>query len=341
LRTHGPLAYAPVALCLLAGCAADDGRTPLPGTTPTPAASASGEPPLPSPLPAVAAKVNDQTILTRNVRISAERMLGRGEIPGNDVPVAYRKATQNLIDRELLFQEADRRRLTVDAKQLAAAENQIRVGYKDDAEWRAFLAQQGMDEPAFRAELRIQHTVQALMRAVAETVPGPVSEAEARAYYDTNPQAFESGPRFHASHILIRLPKDASPTRKEELRQAAEGVLARIRKGEDFATLARETSQDTESGKQGGRLPIFAKAQMVPAFGAAVEALKPKQVSEVVETPFGFHIIQLHERLPSQKATFELVREKLAQHLLDEKRQQTFQELVRTLRAQAKIETFL
>lgn len=335
------LKYAVLAVGLLAGCSDRDGRTPLPGSSPTPAASAPSEPPLPSPLPAVAAKVNDQTILTRNVRISAERMLGRGEIPGNELPVAYRKATQNLVDRELFFQEADRRHLTVDAKQLAAAENQIRVGYKDDAEWRTFLAQQGMDEPAFRAELRIQHTVQALMRAVAQTVPGPVPEAEARAYYDGNPQAFETGPRFHASHILILVPKDAAPAKKDEARKLAHDVLARVRKGEDFAKLAGEYSQDTESAKQGGRLPIFAKAQMVPAFGAAVEALTPKQVSEIVETPFGFHIVQLHERLPSQKATFEVAREKLAQHLLEQKRQQALQELLRTLRAQAKIETFL
>jgi parvulin-like peptidyl-prolyl isomerase len=340
LRTTGPLAHASVALCLLAACA-NDGRTPLPGTTPTPGASASGEPPLPSPLPAVAAKVNEQTILTRNVRISAERMLGRGEIPGNEVPIAYRRATENLIDRELLFQEADRRHLAVDPKQLAEAENQIRVGYKDAAEWRAFLAQQGMDEPAFRAELRVQHTVQALMKAVAQTVPGPIPDAEVRAYYDANPQAFETGPRFHASHILIRVPKDSTQAKKAELRQAAEGLLARIRKGEDFATLAGTHSQDSESAKQGGRLPIFAKGQMVPAFAAAVDALKPKQVSDVVETPFGFHVLQLHERLPSQKATFELVRERLGQHLLEQKRQQALQALVRTLRSQAKIETFL
>ena len=130
-----------MAVGLLAACSREDGRTPLPGGSPTPAASAASEPPLPNPLPNVAAKVNDQPILTRNVRISAERALGRGEIPGNVAAVAFRKATQTLIDRELLFQEADRRHVSVDAKELAEAENLIRVGYKDEAEWRAFAAE--------------------------------------------------------------------------------------------------------------------------------------------------------------------------------------------------------
>jgi parvulin-like peptidyl-prolyl isomerase len=330
-----------VAASLLAACSQGDGRTPLPNSSSAPSSPASGEPPLPDPLPAVAAKVNDQPILTRNVRISAERALGRGEIPGNVAAVAFRKATQNLIDRELLFQEADRRHVSVDAKDLAEAENLIRVGYKDAAEWRTFLAQQGMSEQDFRAELRVQHTVQALLKKIDEALPSSVTDAEARAFYDANPKAFESGPRFLASHILIRVPADSSATRKAELRKEAEDLLARVNKGEDFATLARQYSQDTNSAAQGGRLPVFSKGQMVPAFADAVDALKPSQVSGPVETPFGLHIIQLHERLPSQTVTFELARETVVKHIQGQRRQQALQQLVGTLRAQAKIETFL
>ena len=85
-----------LALAALAACS-DDGRTPLPGGSASAAPEASAA--LPNPLPAVAAKVNEQPILTRNVRIAAERALGRGEVPANEQAVAYRRATQSLIDR--------------------------------------------------------------------------------------------------------------------------------------------------------------------------------------------------------------------------------------------------
>lgn len=334
-------------LMAFAGCRSDE-RTPLPdarsvSAAPAPEASPPIDrtTPLPSPLPAVAARVNGQSVLTRNVRISAEQALARGVVTPEERAFAYRQAAQNLVDRELLFQEATRRGLAPDAKALEEAANQARVGYKDDEAWRAFLAQQGMDEQAFRTELRVQHTVQALMLEVARGVPDQIPEADQRAFYGANPQLFESGERFRASHILLRVPQGATLARKAQVRALAEGVLEKIRKGEDFASVARSYSQDADSAKAGGLLPPFSRAQMVPALAEAAAALQPEQVSGLVETPFGFQILKLHERLPSQKTSFEQARPQLKQHLLAEKRQQALQALVRSLRAQAQVETFL
>src|SRR5262245_33425360 len=241
---------AALALALLAACQADD-RTPVPGSAASEPPAIDGTKPLPSPLPAVAANVNGQPIPTRNVRIAAEQAIARGVVDKDQRVLAYRQATQNLIDRELLLQEATRRGLGVDPQALQQAADQARVGYKDDASWRQFLATQGMDDQSFRAELRSQHLVQALMIQIAQEVPSP-QESEERAYYDANPAVFESGERFRASHILLRVEKDAKAARKAEVRALAEGVLARVQKGESFETLARKYSQDADTAKKGG-----------------------------------------------------------------------------------------
>jgi parvulin-like peptidyl-prolyl isomerase len=313
---------------------------------PSPAPSASPEEidrvtPLPSPLPAVAAQVNGQPVPTRNVRLAAEQAIARGAVEANDRVFAYRQATRNLIDRELMFQEATRRQLTVDAQALQKATDQARVGYKDDGAWKQFLAQQGMDEQAFLAELRVQHLVQALMMEIAREVPSQTQESEERAFYDANPQAFETGERFRASHILLRVEKGAPPERKAAVRALAEGVLERVRKGESFAALAKQYSQDADTASKGGELPVFSKWEMVPAISGALEGLKPGEVSPLVETPFGFQILRLYERLPSLKTPFEQAREQARQQVLAQRRQDALEALRHKLKSQAKIEIYL
>src|SRR5262245_42179634 len=333
---------AALALFALAACRNDD-RTPVPGQQPQAGASAGIDrvTPLPSPLPAVAARVNGEPVPTRNVRIAAEHAIARGVVKSADRAYAFRQATQNLVDRELLLQEATRQGLSADPKALEQAANQARVGYKDDTAWQQFLATHGLDEQAFRADLRVQHVVEALMVQVAEQVPDQTDEKEERAFYDANPTLFETGTRFRASHILFRVEKDAPKARRAQVRGLAEGVLARVRKGESFADLAHKYSQDADSAPKGGELPLFVQWQMVPAISQAIETLQPGQVSEVLETPFGYQIFKLFERLPSQKTPFEQAREQAKQQVLAQRRQQALQALVRSLRDRAKIETYL
>jgi parvulin-like peptidyl-prolyl isomerase len=337
------LATAGIALTLLslAACQTDE-RTPLPGPTPTAApGEIDGVTPLPSPLPGVAAQVNGQPVPTRNVRLAAEQAIARGAVKATERAFAYRQATQNLIERELMFQEATRRQLTVDAEALQKAADQARVGHKDDSAWRQFLAQQGMDEQAFRAELRVQHMVQALMMEIARQVPSQTQESEERAFYDENPHVFESGERFRASHILLRVEKDASAERKAAVRLLAQGVLDRVQKGESFAALARQYSQDGDSAPKGGELPLFSKWEMAPSISGALESMKPGAVSPLLETPFGFQIFKLYERLPSQKTPFEQAREQARQQVLARRRQEALQAVLQKLKSQAKIETYL
>jgi len=333
--------------------------SPAPAASATPAAPAaaasvapSSEPgappeidrvtPLPNPLPEVAARVNGQPIPLRTVRLIVSQSGppgGRGA--GAEDPSTYRQALQQSIVRELLFQEAMKRKIKADDAQVEQTYNEARVHFKDDKAWAAMLKQQGLDPQSFRNELRIHHTIQALLSQVASEAPAQATDQEAQAFYESHPAVFDTGERVKASHILVRVPEGAAGARKEELRKKAEGILARVRAREDFAALAKESSEDPGSAQNGGELGTFGRGQMVPPFEQAAFALKAGEVSGVVETPFGFHIIKVSERIPARRLAFPEVKERLKMEMAQQKRQRAQQSYLNSLRAKAKIETFL
>ena len=129
--------------------------------------------------------------------------------------------------------------------------------------------------------------------------------AFARSQYDANPKAFATPERVHARHILI---SSATP----DARKVAEDLLAQLKNGADFATLAKEKSDDPGSAARGGDLGTLESGRTVPPFDAAMFALtKPGELSPVVETSFGFHIIQLIARLPAGAKPFSEVKDTL------------------------------
>jgi peptidyl-prolyl cis-trans isomerase C len=297
--------------------------------------------PLPSPLPEIAARVNGQTISLSTVRLFVNQSVPPGNAPGAPEPGAYRQALQQAIVRELLFQEAVKRNLAADDARVEQAYNQARVRFKDDKAWATLLAGQGMDPQSFRAELRVQHTIQTLLRQVADEGHAQATDQEAMAFYESHPAVFDTGERVRASHILVRVPEGTPGPRKEDLRKKAEALLGRVRARGDFAALAKQSSEDPGSAAKGGDLGAFGRGQMAPAFEQAAFALKPGEVSGIVESPFGFHIIKVSEKIPARRAAFPEVKERLKQELTQQKRQQAQQSFLNSLRAKAKIETYL
>jgi hypothetical protein len=104
------------------------------------------------------------------------------------------------------------------------------------------------------------------------------------------------GAEIRARHILLRTPSDATPAQRDSVRQQAEALRARAAGGESFDALAREHSQDPGSAARGGDLGFFSRGRMVQPFEEAAFELQPGEISPVVETPFGYHVIQVEER---------------------------------------------
>ena len=123
---------------------------------------------------------------------------------------------------------------------------------------------------------------------------------------------------MHARHILVKVANDAGEPAKTAARKKAEDLLAKVRAGGDFAALARKNSDDPGSAAKGGDLGFFGRGTMTPAFESAAFALESGKVSDVVETPFGFHIIRTDEHKPGGVKPLDAVRDEIVQTLRGE-----------------------
>lgn len=173
-----------------------------------------------------------------------------------------------------------------------------------------------------------------------------ISEEELQAFYKEHLESYSAPERVHARHILISVPqnahassdnakKDGEPALSSseiKAKEKADELLASIKKGEDFAALAKEHSQDTGSAKNGGDLGWFTKGQMVPVFDKAVFALKkPNEIAGPIRSQFGFHIIQLVEHKSAETRDFKEVRALVLEQLQREKALAIYMEQSETL----------
>ena len=155
-----------------------------------------------------------------------------------------------------------------------------------------------------------------------------VNEADLKTYYEQNAQRLAAKEERKASHILIAVTKEAAADVREKAKAAAQALLVKVRaKPDSFADLARKNSQDSASATQGGDLGYFSKGSMVKQFEDAVFALKKGEISEVVESDFGYHIIKLADIKEPKQASFESVRDKLELEYKAQQAQRKFAEV--------------
>jgi peptidyl-prolyl cis-trans isomerase C len=282
--------------------------------------------------------VNGEAIRIHQVLSLAKKGLKDSKDREKDMPGALRQAMQQYIVRELLFQEAMARGVSADTKRVETAFDQVRSGFKDEVRFKESLADQGLDPQSYKQELRVQETVNALLAKVGEKIP--VTDAEAKAFFEANAGAFDPGQKVEIRHILFRVPAGATERTKETIRVRAGIAANRAATGEDFLKLAQELSEDPDK-KDRGRLIEIRRGTMPEAFDQAAFALQPGQISGVVETPVGLSVIKLERRIPGPPVQFEDVQAAVRSELQHEKRQAAFQSLVNALRAKARIETYL
>ncbi|HMN03836.1 peptidylprolyl isomerase [Geobacter anodireducens] len=166
-----------------------------------------------------------------------------------------------------------------------------------------------------------------------------VSGAELRAYYQEHAKDFVMPEQAMVRHIFIGIADAADSQAKAAARTRAEGVLERLNKGEDFAAVAAEASEDAESAKEGGLLGAITPGQTnSEEFEKAVFALKAGEVSGLVESPFGYHIVKVDERKEKRALPFDEVKETLRTRLQDEAEQNRLREFIAGAAKQAGVE---
>ena len=238
-----------------------------------------------------------------------------------------RRAIVQLIQNELLRQLGVRLKVRVDSKAIDEQISQIRSDprYANDADFAEALKQNGLT----MASLRDQLSQGLLLEQIRKTVTGTIAVSD-----DELRKAYGDGGRFlelKVRHILFRVQGPDEAT----VRQRAEPTLAQLRGGADFATLAKERSEDPGSKDKGGDLgTVTQDSGFDETFFKAALALKVGQISDLVRTQFGFHIIRVDER--TQKS-FEQVRDQLLQEATDAKERDAFTDYIRVRVKEARI----
>ena len=239
----------------------------------------------------------------------------------------------------LLKQEVAKQQMTVPDADLEAAMKQLRGQFPNEKAFQAALKSQQMTLAQLRDETRANMLVSKLL----EREVGPkieVKPADISTFYEKNPDRFKQPEAVRASHVLIAVPQQADEAAKKAAHAKAENVLSQARSGADFAAIAKKESNDA-SAQRGGDLGFFPKGQMVPAFEAAAFALQPGQVSDVVETPFGFHVIKVTERRPATTVPFAEVAPRIEQFLRQQKQQELTKAYVEGLKGKNKVEVLI
>jgi peptidyl-prolyl cis-trans isomerase C len=283
-------------------------------------------------------KVNG-TIITRGEMDRAMKVLSAQNQMGQQAP-ASKSAEDAVIDQlvsaELLYQAGSKLGVADLDKQVADKTAQGKAKFKTEAEYDNALKSAGLTPKTLEELLRKDIVINNLV--VKEIVPKVnVSDADAKKFYDENIDKFKRPEQIKASHILCKVDPKASAEEKNKAKEKAASLLKEIKGGKDFAELAK-TNSDCPSGKQGGDLGLFGKGQMVPSFEAAAFALKPGEVSDVVETQFGYHIIKVTEKKDAGAAKFEEVKERIVEYLKNQKIQKGVMDYIAQLKEKAKIE---
>jgi len=288
-----------------------------------------------------AATVNGKAILKADLEKQLDQVVqnyaAQGmNLTGENLEMVRGQILDSLIEQELLLQEGVQKGYKADDQAVADQMSSIRGQFGSDEEYQTALEAQGFTNESLEADIRVFLIIREFLDkefyGAAE-----VTDQETRAYYDNNPEAFVQQPeQIQASHILFTLDADADDAAVETARAGIQSVLDKVKAGGDFAELAREFSQGP-SGPNGGDLGYFSRGQMVPEFEEAAFALKPGEVSGIVRTQFGFHIIKLVDHQDAVTIEYEPVKDQIRDYLQEEKVRGMVEEHLQQLRDSADI----
>ncbi|MBL0715787.1 MAG: peptidylprolyl isomerase [Desulfosarcina sp.] len=289
--------------------------------------------------PPPAATVNGVAISQQNFDFELQQTIGqmaqRGQMIGEEALPRIRQSVLNrIIEEELLFQASQAQGINVPEQRISEELAGIKKRFPSEEEYRTTMTTLKMTEEDLKRKIRRGLTIQQLIGTLVADVQ--VSEAEMKAFYDNNPTLFQTPEQVQARHILIKVEPEADETRKKEALQKIKDLQRKVKAGDDFAVLAQANSEGPSSAK-GGDLGLFRRGQMVKPFEEAAFALQKDEVSEVVETRFGYHLIKVTDRRAAGTIGFEEARVRIAQNIKKEKEGQVVRQYLDELRAKADI----
>ncbi len=312
-------------------------------------------------------KVNNQSI-TKSDYQEAYKVASKNsqlaqmgiDIPEDDNNLMYLmvkdRVINELVVKELINQELEKRQITVNRDDIKREREKMidKVGSKE--KFNEILKQNNVSNAQFEKDLAQEIKMRKLVDIIH---PVTITDSQAKAFYAKNQAQFKYPDKVRASHILIsanraeikqqlisknKTMNDIEMNQEvqkimEERYHKAEKIANQLKNNpEKFEAIAREESDDTMTAKNGGDIGFFAQKDMVKPFADVAFSQKPNTISGVVQTPYGFHIIKVTDRMAAGQQPFEKVKEQLKMFMAAQEQIQALQAFINNLRAQAVVE---
>ncbi len=289
----------------------------------------------------IAARVNGVSIpmakFNSQVEAALSQYTNQGVTLKDDQMAKLREQVlDNLIGQELLYQDAVKNGVKVSDADVDAQLEKIVNQFNSKEDYEKALEDQGITEGLLKDDLRMNLA----LNKYIDTKFKPqvvITEEEEAAFYGQNPQYFSQPEQVRASHILIKVDPDADEAAKAAALKKIKDVQKRLANGEEFSDLAREVSEGP-SNVNGGDLGYFGRGQMVKPFEDAAFGLKKGEISGIVETKFGYHIIKLTDKKAAGLVPFDKVKDQIKDHLFQVKLGNMLKDYINSLEPDADIE---
>jgi peptidyl-prolyl cis-trans isomerase C len=340
------LAASACALALVAGCGKKAEspvaatRSPAPPVAPITIEAAT--PPVDTN--AVVVTVYDKTMTRGEMDKQTERAMASPRLRNVPPQMAEtmrarvkRDVMERFISHSILVHEADAKGVVATDADKKAMTDELTASLPKGLTLETALAASGLTLAEFDRQLSEDIKVRKVLDAQTTTVPAPTAD-EVRAFYTNSPASFQVEESAHARHILLKCEPTNTPAFKAERKQRAEGLREQLVKGGSFAELAKANS-DCPSKDNGGDLGKFSRGQMVKAFEDAAFSQPTNAIGPIVETQFGYHIIQVIGRETARVQPFEEVEKNLSAHLWNQKKKTAVEAFVAKLRSDAPVKT--
>jgi peptidyl-prolyl cis-trans isomerase C len=295
-----------------------------------------------SPKETLAAKVNGVGIktVTLNAALNnyVENQKMYGVIVKEEEKDKLKKDILNeLVSAELLYQASQKANLGDLSKNVDTELGNIKKGFGSDQEFQKALKERGIEMKDLKEDIKKGVYINAYLNKNVFPKLTPVTEDEKRQEYESNKDKLSVPDEVSASHILIKVGENATPEEKQKAKEKVEALRVRALSGEDFAKLAKENSEDG-SASNGGDLGFFGKGQMVKPFEDAAFSLEKGQISSVIETQFGYHVIKVSDKKPAHTLAYEEVSGDIEKFLTNKHKRNEVDKVTEILRNSAKIE---
>ncbi|MBT3273876.1 MAG: peptidylprolyl isomerase [Spirochaetales bacterium] len=287
------------------------------------------------------ATVNGEKITSADLDKAVEgvraQFAAQGQPVADEEIAAFRSdVLENLIRNKILLNFAESKDISIDSSLIDAEIDGIRGQFPSEQEFKDALEGQGFTVKSLRKEISTGMTIERML-AIEVLEKIVISNEEIETFYAENPQFFARPESISARHILVLLEDDDTEDDKKKALAKIQSIRVEIAGGADFAAVAREKSEGP-SASDGGSLGTFGRGQMVPEFEAAAFALEIGELSGIVQSEFGYHIIVVSEKLPEGIEPMESVIEDIREYLRQTREQGDVEQFIEELKQMADIE---